>query len=88
MSFFAILYKKVQYKLLISNLSQMMVHLFNSWSNDVEVNTKIDVLNEIHVMTLRWRAYDAKWENLNLHESLRLYPTESNQFQTTYSMLN
>ena len=68
-------YKKVQYKILISNLSQMMAHFFNGWSNDVEVNTKIDLLNEIQAMTPRWRAYDAKWENSNLRKSPRLYPT-------------
>lgn len=47
----------------ISELSQMMAHFFNLWSKEVEVNTKINVLNEMHTMTLRWHANGAKWEN-------------------------
>ena len=36
----------------ISSLSQMMAHFFNPWSNEVKLNTKFDVLNEIHAMML------------------------------------
>ena len=48
--------------LLISNLSQIKVHFFNGRSNEVKLNAKINVLNKIHAMTPRSRAYDSNWK--------------------------
>lgn len=45
--------KEVHQVLCISNLSQMKVHFFNGQSNEVKVDTTIDVLVKIHATISR-----------------------------------